>query len=189
MSAHKVNLRADPLRQIQDCQNRAGAPRLPSAWGRRAALVLIGVVCLLAAGAAPTGGKKPAPPTRIDAKALTTMLQHSDKVEQVNYPWGWIRWLMNSQLDPQSEMTLGIVEINAGQANPLHVHPNCEELIYVLSGSCEHRIGGQTVVLKAGDVLRIPTGVPHAARTSQQGPVRALVAYSSGDRQMTAVEQ
>jgi quercetin dioxygenase-like cupin family protein len=189
MSAHKVNLRADPLRQMQHRQNRAGVLRLPSAWARRAALVLIGVFCLLAAGAAPTGGKKPAPPARIDAKALTTMLQHFDKVEQVKYPWGWIRWLMNSQLDPQSEMTLGIVEINAGQANPLHVHPNCEELIYVLSGSCEHRIGGQTVVLKAGDVLRIPRGVLHAARTSEQGPVRALVAYSSGERQMVAVEQ
>jgi quercetin dioxygenase-like cupin family protein len=151
--------------------------------------VLIAVVCLLAAGSAPTSGKKPAAPAKIDAKALTTMLQHFDKVEQVKYPWGWIRWLMSSQLDPQSQMTLGIVYINAGQANPLHVHPNCEELIYVLSGSCEHRIGEQTVVLKAGDVLRIPMGVPHAARTSQQGPVRAVVVYSSGERQMVAIEQ
>jgi len=188
MSANKVNLRADPLRRMQDCQDRTGAPRLQCAWGRRAALVLIAALCLLAAGAAPSGGKKPAAPAKIDARALTTMLQHFDKVEQVKYPWGWIRWLMSSKLDPQSEMTLGIVEINAGQANPPHVHPNCEELIYVLSGSCEHRIGGQTVVLKAGDVLRIPRGVPHAAKTSQQGPVRALVAYSSGDRQMVAVE-
>jgi hypothetical protein len=36
-------------------------------------------------------------------------LQPYDKVEPENYPWGWIRWLMNGQIDPRAEMTMGIV--------------------------------------------------------------------------------
>jgi len=192
MSLNNPNSRPCSPRQRHAPRDRTGTVRFGPARRRRAALVLITAICVAAAGSAPTGRKKPAvpeKPEKIDAKALTTMLQHFDKVEQEKHPWGWIRWLMSSKLDPKSKMTFGIVEINAGQTNPLHVHPNCEELIYVLSGSCEHRIGNRTVVLDAGDLLRIPTGVPHTARTSKKGPMRAVIVYSSGDRQFAVVEE
>src|SRR5258708_15120016 len=29
-----------------------------------------------------------------------------DKIPEVKYPWGWLRWLMNDQIDPQAELTL-----------------------------------------------------------------------------------
>ncbi|NQU22804.1 MAG: cupin domain-containing protein [Candidatus Nealsonbacteria bacterium] len=96
---------------------------------------------------------------------------------------------MNSKLDPDAEMTFGIVQVNAGQANPPHVHPNCEEHLYVLSGSCEHWIGKQKIVLKAGDVIRIPQGVPHKARTFDKEGMRAIIVYSSGDRQFELVDE
>ena len=154
-------------------------------------MLLIVAICVVTAGAAATGKKKRKPytPPKIDAKALTTMLQHFDKVEKEEHPWGWIRWLMNRKLDRKSKMTFGIVQINADQTNPVHVHPNCEEHIYVLSGSCEHKIGSQTVTLKTGDVLRIPRGVPHKAETSKKGPMQAVIVYSSGDRQFEVVEE
>ena len=175
----------------QDPQDRTRSTRLRSTFGRGLALILIVAVCVVTAGAAATGRKKRKPytPPKIDAKALTTMLQHFDKVEKEEHPWGWIRWLMNRKLDRKSRMTFGIVEVNAGQTNPLHVHPNCEEVIYVLSGSCEHRIGKQTVVLKTGDALRIPRGVPHTAKTSNKEAMRAVIVYSSGDRQFEVVEE
>jgi quercetin dioxygenase-like cupin family protein len=166
--------------------------RLRSVIGRAGVLALIASICVVTAGSAATGKKrerKPYTPPEIDAKALTTMLQHFDKVEKQEHPWGWIRWLMNDKLDRKSKMTFGVVEINAGQTNPLHVHPNCEELIYIISGSCEHRLGSQTVTLKTGDVLRIPRGVPHKAETSEKEPVQAVIVYSSGDRQFEVVEE
>jgi quercetin dioxygenase-like cupin family protein len=125
----------------------------------------------------------------IDARALARMVQHFDKVEKEEYSWGWIRWLMNGKLDPKAEMTFGIVQINAGQANPPHIHPNCEEQLYVLSGLCEHRIGKQTVVLKAGDMIRIPRKVPHSARTFDKEAMRAVIVYSSGDRRFESAGQ
>jgi len=153
--------------------------------------VLLVVVCVCAAALClvPCDGEERDAPEAIDAEALAAMVQHFDKVEKHEYSWGWIRWLMNSKLDPKAKMTFGLVELKAGQTNPLHVHPNCEEHLYVLSGSCEHRIGDKSVVLKAGDVIRIPQGVPHKATTFKKEPMQAVIVYSSGDRQFKVVEE
>jgi quercetin dioxygenase-like cupin family protein len=125
---------------------------------------------------------------QFDADQLAQMLQSFDKVEVQEYDWGWIRWLMNAQLDPQAQMTFGIVQLNAGELNPVHRHPNCEEVLYVLKGRCEHRLGKQTVVLKPGDVLRIPQGVPHAAKVIGDEPMQAVIVYNTGARQFEVVE-
>jgi len=127
-------------------------------------------------------------PETITAESLKAMLQHFGKVEKQEYPWGWIRWMMNSKLDPNSKMTFGIVFVKPNQTNPMHVHPNCEEHLYVLSGSCEHSLGKEKVTLKKGDVIRIPAGVAHNARTFEKQPLKAVIVYSSGDRQFKVVE-
>jgi len=75
-------------------------------------------------------------------------VQHFQSVQEVKYPWGWIRWLMNAQINPSATQTFGIVEILPGQRNSLHMHPNCEELLYVISGSCEKIIGKKKGVAK-----------------------------------------
>ena len=99
------------------------------------------------------------------ARPLASRVQSFDKVAEEKAAWGSLRWLINAKLDPPSSLTLGDVTINAGQSNPPHVHANADEVIYVLSGSCEQRVGRESVILKAGDALRIPAG---AARG--QGP-------------------
>jgi len=154
------------------------------------ATVVLAAVLLAAAGSPTEADQKSSDePAKVDAKAMATLVQSFDKVEKQKHPWGWIRWLMNSKLDPKAEMTLGIVVIKPGQANPMHIHPNCEEHLYVLSGSCEHRLGQETVVLKKGDVIRIPAGVPHMARTFEKKSLKAIIVYSSGDRQFEVVEE
>jgi quercetin dioxygenase-like cupin family protein len=115
-------------------------------------------------------------------------IQSFNTVKEVKYPWGWIRWMMNSELDRGAEQTFGIVQINAGQRNPLHKHPNCEELLYVLSGSFENVMNGKTVVMHAGDIVRIPANTPHQGINNTKEPMRAVISYSSGTRQMVALE-
>ena len=119
--------------------------------------------------------------------ATPPLVQAFDKAEEVKYSWGWIRWLMSSKIDPKAEMTFGIVDVKPHQKNPMHVHPNCAEYLHMLSGSCEHLMGDKWLTLKAGDTLRIPAGVRHGARTLDQ-PMRAVIVYSSGDRQFEEVE-
>jgi quercetin dioxygenase-like cupin family protein len=113
------------------------------------------------------------------------VVQHLDKEAIEKYPWGEIRWMMSGKIDSGSAQTFGIVEIKAGQKNALHSHPNCEEILYVLSGSCEHLIGDRKVTLRAGDLIRVPVGVKHQATALGKQPLRAVISYSSGDRQVT----
>lgn len=153
------------------------------------AAVLAALLGAMAAGAAQSHAKEPEDVPKVDAKSLGVSVQSFDKVKKQEFSWGWIRWVMNSKLDPDAEMTFGIVQVKAAQANPPHVHPNCEEHLYVLSGSCEHWIGKQKVVLKTGDVIRIPRGVPHKARTFDQEAMKAIIVYSSGDRQFKIVDE
>ena len=109
-----------------------------------------------------------------------------EKIPAQKYPWGWIRWLMNAEIDSASEMTVGIVFVEAHQTNQLHVHPNSGEVLHVLCGLCEHRLGARWDKLKAGDTLRIPKDVPHQART-QDGPCLCMVVYNTGKRQIVPV--
>jgi len=150
---------------------------------RLCAATLVALLGAVAAGAPRSHAKEREDAPKVNAKLPGLSVQSFDSVEKQEFSWGWIRWVMNSKLDPDAEMTFGIVQINAAQANPPHVHPNCEEQLYVLSGSCEHWIGEQKVVLKAGDVIRIPRGVPHKARTFDKEAMKAIIVYSSGDRQ------
>ncbi len=107
-----------------------------------------------------------------------------DDVETQEFPWGAIKWLCNGELLPGAEQTLGIVFINPGISNPAHAHPNCEELLYVIEGQCEHALGDEEFHLEAGMMIRIPAGVAHAARNSGWEPVKMLVSYSAPNRQM-----
>jgi mannose-6-phosphate isomerase-like protein (cupin superfamily) len=111
-------------------------------------------------------------------------VQHLDTPEEVKYPWGSIRWLMSSKIDLDSAQTFGIVQINPGEHNAPHSHPNCEELLYVLSGTAEHVVGNKRVTLRAGALIGVPMGVPHQAFVKGTEPFRAVISYSTGDRKV-----
>jgi quercetin dioxygenase-like cupin family protein len=58
-----------------------------------------------------------------------------------------------------------------------HSHPG-EELVYVIEGELEYRLDGRPpVVLKAGDVLLIPYGTPHAVANVGPGNAAELATY------------
>src|SRR5262245_13084097 len=83
--------------------------------------------------------------------------------EALRFDWGAIRWPMNGALGDGAQPALGVVYILPGEANPRHYHPNCEELLFVLSGECDHSFEERSVRLSAGDLIRVPAGVRHNA--------------------------
>src|SRR3954447_26110946 len=129
------------------------------------------------------------PELRAAAEEGKGSVQPYDKVEPEKYPWGWIRWLMNGRIDPQAEMTMGLVHLEPNQINTLHIHPNSAEFLHVLSGISEHRVGSDRwLTLKPGDTLRIPRNVPHQARSRDQ-PFEALIVYDTPTRIMIPVTE
>jgi quercetin dioxygenase-like cupin family protein len=152
----------------------------------RSLLALLPVAALLAAAVSAGDEKQPAAQPSAAAARAALRVQSFDKVPEEKADWGSLRWLMNKKLNPDARITLGDVTINPGQSNPLHVH-NSEEVIYVLSGSCEHRVGARTVILKAGDSLHLYAGVPHSAKALGKEPMRAIVVYNTGERKIELV--
>src|SRR5438270_13936207 len=107
----------------------------------------------------------------------------ADEQDALAFPWGAIKWLCSQEIDPAAQQTFGLVFINPGERNPVHYHPNCDELLYVLSGECEHSLDGERARLAAGSLIRIPAGARHNAVNTGWEPVRMVICYSSADRQ------
>lgn len=147
----------------------------------------VACVLLVLAAAFLVSAKQPEV-NRVASKQSKMTVQAFDQVKPLQYPWGWIRWLMNSEADPDAEMTFGMVYIKPGQENPLHLHPNSAEFLHVLEGSCDHLVGSEWARLKVGDTVRIPKNVPHRARTTSEA-CRVIVVYDTGKRQMVTLDK
>ena len=105
------------------------------------------------------------------------------------FPWGTLQWLCNAKLTPGALQTVGIAEILPGHRNALHYHPNCEEILHVLSGQGTQSYDGRTVELKPGMTIFIPAGVRHHLVNTGPEPIRYLISFSSGDRQTVFLEE
>ena len=103
--------------------------------------------------------------------------------------WGTLKWVCNEKLMPGAEQTVGLATILPGKHNPVHYHPNCEEVLFVISGQGLHSYDGRTIPLKAGMTIRIPAKVKHNLVNTGTEPLRALVSYSSGDRKTVFLEE
>ncbi len=76
-----------------------------------------------------------------------------------------VKPLLGRRLITGDRMMLAHVYIKKGGIVPLHHHDN-EQLTYVLEGALKFWIGsedGEEIVVRAGEVLVIPSHVPHKA--------------------------
>ncbi len=103
--------------------------------------------------------------------------------EVLEQEWGQIVWLVSRGLGNSNTMTFGHVTIKAGQANPRHRHPNCDEILHLLSGRLEHSLGDERFLMEPGDSVSIPTGSWHNARTLGDTDAHMVIAFSSPDRE------
>jgi quercetin dioxygenase-like cupin family protein len=124
----------------------------------------------------------------VEAAEDQARVRRSEQDEVEKFPFGWIRWLVSGRIDPQAEMTMGLVHFEPNQANVLHIHPNSAEYLHMLLGTAEHLVDGRWVTLKAGDTLRIPRGVPHQSRSGDQA-YEALIVYDTPNRVMVPVKE
>lgn len=116
-------------------------------------------------------------------RLLTTATDH----EHVEFDWGEITWLDSAALTDSNALTVGTVTIRGGAENPEHVHPNCDEALYLLSGELEHTLGAESITLSAGELLHIPTGEPHRAINHGEEDAVAVIVYDTGEREFEVV--
>ena len=85
--------------------------------------------------------------------------------------------LRNDLSAPGREVIQVLVEFAPGVGAVRHSHPG-EELVFVTEGSLEYQLDGRPpVTVKAGEVLFIPHGTPHAVINVGTGKAAELATY------------
>ncbi|HEX5323097.1 MAG TPA: cupin domain-containing protein [Capsulimonadaceae bacterium] len=111
------------------------------------------------------------------------MLMTAKEAERLDFDWGIIRWVASEALGNSEHMTVGMVTIKSGEGNPVHRHPNCEEILHLLSGKLDHMLEGKVFAMSPGDTITIPAGAWHNARAVGGEDASMVVCFSSADRQ------
>ncbi|MEP9385836.1 cupin domain-containing protein [Mesorhizobium sp. KR9-304] len=69
-----------------------------------------------------------------------------------------------------------------GQFVPVHIHPDQDEFILVQEGELSLKLDGVWTSAKAGDLVRMPRGIPHGYFNKSDKPCRALFWVSPAGR-------
>jgi quercetin dioxygenase-like cupin family protein len=107
--------------------------------------------------------------------------EHAD-LEPVVYDWGAVKWTANGDLVPGCEQSFGVVHILPGKTNPEHWHTAAEEIVFMLQGECDVRIGERTLKLRPGQTAYIPLGVKHELTNNGWEPVIYVCSFSASMR-------
>jgi quercetin dioxygenase-like cupin family protein len=70
--------------------------------------------------------------------------------------------LLNRQMITGQELMLARVLLKKGCVVPEHSHVN-EQLTYIVEGALKFWIDGKEIIVRAGEVLCIPSNMPHKA--------------------------
>ena len=114
------------------------------------------------------------------------MITKNNDGEALDFDWGRITWLVSGAQGNSQVMTFGRVTIKAGHANMRHRHPNCDEILHVVSGRIEHSLGDEHSEMAPGDTISIPANMPHNARTVSEEDAVMVICFSTADRQTEA---
>jgi len=89
------------------------------------------------------------------------LMQEQRKLTQM--PFGKLAWLSGPQITGAKDLTIMEVHLTEGAGHSFHLHPNQEELIYVLEGRIEQWLEKESRILSVGDAIFIPRNTVHAS--------------------------
>jgi uncharacterized cupin superfamily protein len=92
------------------------------------------------------------------------------------------RDLVNGKTVGAKTISLRITDVLPGAiCTPGHIHTECEEVIFILSGKGEIKIGQEVSSMNPGDAIYLPTGVGHIIRNTGKEVMRMACSFSSPD--------
>ncbi|MCC7353839.1 MAG: cupin domain-containing protein [Anaerolineae bacterium] len=103
------------------------------------------------------------------------------------FDWGKLWWFASGKLGNSEAMTTGQCLIKPGQENPRHYHPNCEEILHLISGRIVHSLGDEEFEMWPGDTITILPNVVHNARNAGTDDAIMTISFSSAYRQFVKV--
>src|SRR5579885_3777987 len=89
-------------------------------------------------------------------------LLHEDQAIELDLPGRRLRWLVNGGGIPATHASLCIIRVQPGETvRPAHSHPECEEVIYIVSGTGRVMIDGSVNRVGPGTAVVFPQGAVH----------------------------
>ena len=117
-----------------------------------------------------------------------TVLPAADATVQ-EFEWGELVWYANGKMGNSETKTFGRAVLKAGYANFRHSHPNCEEILHVLSGHIVHSLGDELFPMGPGDTIVIPAKVVHNASNDGDETAIMTIIFSTPDRQTDVADE
>ena len=106
-------------------------------------------------------------------RAAHAVAKHAAIPAALQYiPWSTVEIetlnpLLGRQMVVGQQIMLARVLLKKGCIVPLHSHHN-EQLTYILEGALKFWIDGKEIVVNAGEVLAIPSNMPHKAEAMEE---------------------
>jgi mannose-6-phosphate isomerase-like protein (cupin superfamily) len=101
------------------------------------------------------------------------------------------RDLINGKTVGAKTISLRITDVLPGETcTPGHTHTECEEVIFILAGRGEIKIGDEVFSMMPGDAVYLPVGIGHLIRNTGGETMRMACSFSSPDfsRDLKSVE-
>jgi len=104
------------------------------------------------------------------------LIINRDKTNIINTPHGsQIRPLIDRTTSAIEKCSLAEETLPAGAAVGKHFHRETEEIYYILSGTGEMTVGGETEAVSAGDAVYIPKGHIHTLKNTGSEPMKIML--------------
>lgn len=100
------------------------------------------------------------------------VIRSRDTQKVQRFPGVMRREMVNEALGARG-LTVGELELAPGSIMPPHVHTN-EEAMVITEGELEASLGDQTHLVRAGDAVLAPAGIPHGFRNLSSAPARVV---------------
>ncbi|MGE9269029.1 MAG: cupin domain-containing protein [Verrucomicrobiales bacterium] len=89
-------------------------------------------------------------------------------------------WLSKPGLTATEDLYFVRVVIPPGGGHPFHIHPNKEEILYIISGQAEQWLEHEKQLMKPGDSVHIPASSPHATYNDGEEDLVFLAVITPG---------
>ena len=119
-----------------------------------------------------------------------SVLRERSDIRREKQPHGIHRWICDPDSTSSEALTIVEVELEPGKSHDFHMHPDQEEVIYVICGEIEQWIEGKKKKLRTGEAAYIEQGVFHASINRNQNKARFLAIFgpSVGPNGATTVD-
>jgi len=89
-------------------------------------------------------------------------------------------WFSRPDITGSEDLIVVQVEVGPGEGHPFHVHPDMDEVIYIVSGRAEQWLEKEKKMLESGESVFVPKKMVHATFNGGDEPLVFLAILGPG---------